>query len=601
MRLALRELTWRAALLLPLLLPAAPGLSALPESLGQTEEFLPADQAFRVEVKTRDAETVVAEFTPAETYYLYRDKTAFEVKAPAEVAVASVDLPRGEVKNDPNFGETHVFHQPFQAVVRLDRPVSGRLTLAATFQGCSEKGLCYPPITKTFNLDLAAAEAAGSSAGPSAPDSESGRVAALFQGSFWLLILSFLGFGLLLAATPCVFPMFPILSGIIVGSRGELSKRRAFGLSAAYVMGMALTYALAGVAAGLSGALLSSALQNPWVLGSFAAVFVLLALSMFGLYELQLPKSLQSQLAERANHIRGGRALGIFAMGALSAVIVGPCVAAPLAGALLYIGQTRDVVLGGSALFAMALGMGAPLLVIGISAGALLPKAGPWMQAVERFFGVVLLAVAIWLVSPVLPVAVTMLAWAALAIVTGIYLHALDPLSEPLTGARKLGKGLGVILLLIGIAQLIGALSGSRDVLHPLAGLRAGSGVAEPASLSFRRVQSLAELESQLQAASGRPVMLDFYADWCVSCHEMERYTLSDPRVQKKLGSVVLLQADVTANRAEDAALLKRFGLFGPPGIIFFDATGREIPGARVVGYEPPEKFLASLERGLGG
>ncbi|MDD5330609.1 MAG: protein-disulfide reductase DsbD, partial [Sulfuricella sp.] len=413
------------------------------------------------------------------------------------------------------------------------------------------------------------------------------------------ILATFFGFGLLLALTPCVFPMIPILSGIIVGQGHTLTKSRAFGLSLAYVLGMAITYAAAGVAAGLSGTLLSNALQNPWVLGGFALVFVLLALSMFDLYELQMPSFIQSRFTEASNRARGGGLAGIFAMGALSAVIVGPCVAAPLAGALLYIGQTGDVVLGGSALFALALGMGAPLLLVGVSAGALLPRAGAWMQAVKGFFGVLLLGVAIWLISPVIPAAAHMLLWAALLIVSAMYLHALDPLPHPNSGFAKFWKGVGVMVLIAGVSLVIGALSGNRDILQPLSGLRAFSGeakAAEGAALKFERVKSVAELERRVQQAKGKYVMLDFYADWCVSCKEFERFTFSDAKVQAKLRDAVLLQADVTANSEDDKALLKKFGLFGPPGIIFFDKNGKELSASRVVGYEPPEKFIGSLD-----
>jgi thiol:disulfide interchange protein DsbD len=425
-------------------------------------------------------------------------------------------------------------------------------------------------------------------------------------GSFWLIVLSFLGFGLLLAFTPCVLPMIPILSGIIAGQGQKLTKMRGFTLSSAYVLGMAITYAIAGMAAGMSGAMLQAALQNPWVLGTFAFIFVLLSLSMFGYYELQLPTALQSRLAEASNKVGGGTYAGVFTMGVLSAVIVGPCVAAPLAGALLYINQTRDMLLGGAALFAMAIGMGLPLLAVGASAGALLPRAGAWMEAVKRFFGVLLLAVAIYIISPVIPAVVHMLLWAALLIVSAIYLHAIDPLPAGASGYRKLWKGVGVISLLVGVSLLVGALSGSRDVLQPLAGLRlagggapgAGTAVAAPAGgLQFEKVASLAELESRVRGAAGRYVMLDFYADWCVSCKEMERFTFSDGRVQTRLADALLLKADVTLNTAEDKALLKRFNLFGPPGILFFDPQGREVPGVKVVGFQDAERFLATLDQ----
>jgi thiol:disulfide interchange protein DsbD len=341
--------------------------------------------------------------------------------------------------------------------------------------------------------------------------------------------------------------------------------------------------------------MLSSALQNPWVLSSFAALFVVLALSMFGLYELQLPSALQSRLAVTSNKLHGGHFASVFAMGVLSAVIVGPCVAAPLAGALLYLSQSGNGVLGGSALFAMALGMGVPLLVVGASAGTLLPKAGPWMETVKRFFGVVLLGVALYLVSPLLPAVMFMLAWATLLIAFAVYLHALDPLPHGAPGYRKLFKSIGVIALLAGVALLIGVLSGGRDILQPLAGLRSAGAPAATAP-KFQRVNSLSELESAVRTAAGKPVMLDFYADWCVSCKEMERYTFTDDAVQARLGEMVALQADVTANLDDHKALLKRFELFGPPGIVFFDRAGQQIKGLRVIGFQPAAKFAATLD-----
>ena len=394
--------------------------------------------------------------------------------------------------------------------------------------------------------------------------------------------------------------MIPILSGIIVGQGASLTKTRGFFLSLAYVLGMAITYAAAGVAAGLSGTLISAALQNPWVLGGFALVFVALAFSMFGFYELQLPNSVQSKFSDASNKVKGGSLFGVFIMGALSAVIVGPCVAAPLAGALLYIGQTGNVWLGGGALFAMAMGMGVPLLLVGLSAGALLPRAGGWMSAVKSFFGVLLLGVAIWLISPVISALVHMLLWAALLIISAIYLHAIDPLPTTASGFARFWKGVGVILLAGGLALLIGALGGNRDILQPLAGFKSsGGGAAAVAHLNFERVKSVAALEERIKQANGKYVMLDFYADWCISCKELERFTFSDARVQAKLKDVVLLQADVTANNADDAALLKKFGIFGPPGIIFFDKSGNEIRAARVVGEQSADKFLQGLNAHL--
>ena len=564
--------------------------------------FLPVDQAFKVQARMPDAQTVVVRFAPAKTYYLYRDKTTFAVDAAAGAGIDSVQLPRGEKKKDPNFGDTEVFHQPFQAVVRLKNPASGPFTLAVGYQGCSEKGLCYPPEKKTFPLAFvadgsqAAASASESVSSASTTLADDSRIAGLLRGgNFVLVIASFLGFGLLLSLTPCMWPMIPILSGIIAGQGEHMTRGRGLGLSATYVLGMALAYAIAGVAAGVTGTLLSSALQNPWVLGAFALVFVVLAISMFGFYELQLPSALQSRLSTASNRLKGGTLTGVFLMGILSAVIVGPCVAAPLAGALLYISQSRDMVLGGSALFAMAIGMGLPLLVIGASAGALLPKAGAWMQSVKNLFGVLLLATAIWIISPVIPAVAHMLLWATLLIVSAIYLHAIDALPPGASGFRRLWKGVGVMALLLGMALLVGALTGGRDILQPLSGLRPGGGAEVLSHTPFVRVRSLSELDAAV-AGAGRPVMLDFYADWCVSCKEMERFTFSDEGVRQRLGGMLLLQADVTANNENDKALLAHFGLFGPPGIIFFDRQGAELKDTRVIGFQSAERFTRVLD-----
>jgi thiol:disulfide interchange protein DsbD len=409
---------------------------------------------------------------------------------------------------------------------------------------------------------------------------------------------SFFAFGILLTFTPCVLPMIPILSGIIAGEGRSLNRPRALALSLSYVLGMAVAYAAAGIAAAFSGSLLAAALQNAWVLGAFALVFVVLALSMFGFYELRLPGFLHDRLHSAHRRLQGGRIASVAGMGVLSAVIVSPCVAAPLAGALLYISQTRDVALGGAALFSMALGMGVPLIVVGVSEGALLPKAGAWMESVRKFFGVLLLAVAIWVVSPVLPAVLVMLAWAALLIGSAMFLRAIDPLPASASGWWRLWKGVGIIALVAGVALLVGALSGSRDPLRPLAGLSQGGARVE-AKLPWTRVASLAELQEKL-ATPGKPVMLDFYADWCVSCKEMEAFTFSDPKVRAQLDGMLLLQADVTDNNEEHRALLKRFSLFGPPGIIFFDPQGREIRGLRVVGYQNAERFLKTLSIAAG-
>ena len=597
-------------LLLCLTVPASNAdsfLDRLPGMGGSKQPtFLPPDKAFGLDVIVRDAHTLQANFKVTPGYYLYRNKITFAIKDnPGEIA--AVDLPKGEIKHDANFGDTEVFHQSFQALITLDRngQAATGITLNAVYQGCSEEGLCYPPITRTLYINLPDTTS-GQLAPPilteaplpsiQAAESEGSQIARLFKGgSFWLIVTFFFGAGLLLALTPCVFPMIPILSGIIVGRGHKITHMHAFILSLAYVLGMAITYAAAGVLAGYSGNLISNALQTPWVLGSFAAVFVVLSLSMFGFYELQLPTALQSKLSTTSNRLHGGHLGGVFLMGALSAIIMGPCVAAPLAGALLYIGQTHDAVLGGVALFVMALGMGAPLLLIGTSAGVLLPKAGAWMEAVKQFFGVMLLALAIWIIQPLLPVSVQMLLWSALLIFSAIYLHALDALPHNATGWNKLFKGIGIFALLLGAAYLIGALSGARDILRPLGNI-ARSETQLPATLQFSRVKNLAELDQRIAQAKGKSVMFDFYADWCISCKEMERFTFADTAVVAKLKSVLLLQADVTANSEADIAMLKRYNLFGPPGILFFDAGGKEMSDFRVTGYQDAAQFLKTLQ-----
>lgn len=559
-------------------------------------EPLPPDQAFRVSARALDDKTVEVRFQIADEYYLYRHRFKFEADG---ATLGEAVLPPGKPKKDDAFGQVEIY----RGDLRVTLPVSAGqppFTLTVTSQGCADMGICYPPQTQVLQITAASQ---GSAPPPAADDShdESGRIARLLDGGSTAAILaSFFGFGLLLTFTPCVFPMIPILSGIIVGQGHTISKGRALSLSSLYVLGMALTYAAAGVAAGLSGTLLSAALQNPWVLGSFALVFVALSFSMFGFYELQLPTALQSKLSDTANHQKGGSPGGVIAMGALSALIVGPCVAAPLAGALLYIAKTGDAVLGGAALFVMALGMGAPLILLGVLARSALPKPGPWMEGVKRAFGVMLLGVAVWLVSPVLPSVVPMLAWAGLLIVSAIYLHALDPLPPHAGGWQRFWKGCGVLALIAGGALLIGVLAGSRDPLQPLAILRAQAATAPAASETrFQRVASVAELDQILKTTT-RPVMLDFYADWCISCKEMERFTFADPAVAKRLERFQLIQADVTANNDADKALLKRFSLFGPPGIIFFDAAGAERGTLRVVGFQDAETFGKVLDAALG-
>ena len=464
---------------------------------------------------------------------------------------------------------------------------------------------------------LPASGAAAASGGPGFPDSgaagafavelpEQDRIAAaLVSGNRWLVILSLFGAGLLLTFTPCVLPMVPILTSIVVGQGAEpdrgVTSRHAFMLSLVYVLAMALTYTVAGVLAGLFGANLAAAFQDPWIVSAFVLVFVLLALSMFGFYDLQMPASWQAGLAALSHRQRGGTWAGVAAMGALSALIVGPCVAAPLAGVLIYIGQTGDPVLGGVALFALGMGMGVPLIVAGVSAGKLLPRAGAWMNTVKAVFGVMLLAVAIYLLERVVPESVALLLWAALFIVCAIYMGALDSLAAGSGGWRRLWKGAGLVMLVYGVLIMVGVAGGGGDLFRPLRGVALVAGGSSEHEVSFRQVKGLDGLNAELgpAAARGQVVMFDYYADWCVSCKEMERFTFSDAEVQAALASVLLLQTDVTANDAADQALLAEFGLFGPPAILFFGPDGRERRNLRVIGYMNAGDFRRVVERAI--
>ena len=552
---------------------------------------LPPQLAFKPQVRAIDARTLEVRFEITRGYYLYGDKFRFQLDAEG-ATLGAPRLPKGKSVEDATFGRVDVYYDRVRLTLPVERPPGEALaaTLHITSQGCAEAGVCYPPLRQSLPVELPPAGAVTASAGLGGD--ESGTIGRwLGEAAPWLVVVSFFGFGLLLAFTPCVFPMLPIVSGIIVGAGTQVTPRRGLVLSLAYVFGMAVAYAAAGVAAGLSGTLLAAALQNAWVLGGMAVLFVALALSMFGVYELQLPSAWQSQVTEEAGHFRAGSLPGVAAMGAVSALVVGPCVAAPLAGALLYIGQTGDALLGGVALFFMALGMGVPLVAVGASAGALLPRAGAWMDGVKKAFGVALLATAWSLLAPVLPPAFYLGGWAVLCIVTAIWLRAIDPLPVHAPAGLRVLKGVAVVLLLVGCVQLVGAFSGASDPWRPLAGLRATEAAPK---LPFERVRTLAELEARISAA-GRPVLVDYYADWCVACKDMERSTFADDRVRQRLAGWTLLQVDVTANSDDDKALLARFGLFGPPGIVFFDARGVEVPNVRVVGFQNADAFLRTL------
>ena len=577
------------------------------------DQFLTPDEAFKLKLTRLDAENIQANFTIAPGHYLYRERVRFIVEHTAELKasdaqIVAITLPGGEIKQDANFGKQEVYHHDFKANIKITNGVS-TVVIVASYQGCSEKGLCYAPIKKTISVALSEAKpSANLTTSNSNNATDDDTTVLLKTGNIWLIIFGFFGAGLLLSLTPCVLPMIPILSSIIVGSQSQgvhQTKLYSFALSVSYVLGMALSYTLAGVAAGLSGNLLSQSLQNVWVLGASALVFVLLAFSMFGFYELQLPSALETKLIKTSNTFKGGKFLGVFIMGALSALIVSPCVAAPLAGALIYISQSQNVLLGGVALFALSLGMGVPLLLIGASAGKLLPKTGNWMNAVRHFFGVLMLAMAVWLISPVIPTSVQLALWATLLIVTAVFLNALDNLPAHANGFAKFWKGIAVILLIFGVTLLIGALSGAKSALQPFNGITSSlaannnsvNQLQNVSSLAFTRIKNISELDKKLAETNGKPVMLDFYADWCVACKELEQLTFSDTKIQQLLANTTLLQVDVTANTEEDKALLKRFVLFGPPGIVFFDGHGKLISSVKTVGFQNVARFTATLAK----
>jgi len=598
-------------------------------SAASAAEFLDPEQAFKLKAELNSARTVALHWEIAKGYKLYRDKVTVAVES-GSAQIKTPVLPKGIIFTDPTSNEKmEIYHDKLDVVVPLAK-ADAVFTLSVSYQGCAEDGLCYPPFTKVFTVDPAnpgvlaiapeqakpAAEvaAAPSSAVPStasapkgdAPKNDLSLVAStLAGGSLWKVSLAFLVFGLLLSFTPCVLPMVPILSSIIVGE-GEVTRRRSFLMALAYCLGMALVYTSLGVAAGLAGEGLSGALQKPWVLIMFSLLLVGLSLSMFDVYQLQLPASLQSKLGKTSGNLKGGRFTGVFVMGALSALIVGPCVAAPLAGTLVYISQTKDVLLGGLALFSMAMGMSVPLLLVGLSAGSLLPKAGAWMIGVKYVFGLLLIAVAIWMVSPILAPQAVMLFWGSFAILCAVFLGVFDASAGKATIAQRFGKTFGLALFVVGIAELVGAASGGTNALEPLSHLKGGVSQSSAPSgedkggVSFKRIKTVADLDQALQSTK-QPVMLDFYADWCVACKEMDKFTFHDPKVMATFKNITLLQVDVTGNTPDDVALMKRFALFGPPGMIFFDRTGKEIADGKVVGFLEPAPFLEHLNKYVTG
>ena len=592
--------------------PAAFVLGGGTGTAGATDAApLPEEQAFVFEAIPSESDGgLLARFTMPEGYYLYRDKTTFSLTATPALALATARWPAAVPHEDEHFGKVSVYFGTVEVPLpfaRADEPDAPRqATLTAKFQGCQLDGICYPPMTRTVSLDLPAPRVALANAprGPemtaSAPVSEQDRYAqSLQRDNLFLVLAAFFAVGLGLAFTPCVLPMIPILSGILSGAGENLTTRRALWLSLVYVLASAAVFTIVGVIAGLAGHNLQALLQKPIVLVSFAAIFVLLALSMFGFYELQMPAWLQSRVNALSNQQQPGSTLGVAIMGLLSALLVGPCVAPPLAGAVLYIGQQRDPVLGGAALFAMALGMGAPLVAFGASAGRLLPRAGAWMDTVKAVFGIVFLWLALWMLERVLDPVWVMLFAGMLLIDSAVRLGAVDRLPEGADGWRKATKALGVGMLLLGAMQFVGVASGARDYLRPLEGLRGGAIGTVAVAAPFRPVADATELDAAIAAATadGKPVLFDFYADWCVECKRMEKYVFTDAAVREALDSFVLLKIDVTHQTDGDVALQQRFGIIGPPATLFFSCSGDERRPLRLVGYEHAEAFVERLRQ----
>ncbi len=587
------------------------GLSSALAGLGQpaglvnavSDEALPPEQAFQYEAIAIKGNELLVRMTAAPGYYLYRDKIVFSTAAEG-VEVFDTVMPKGITKHDEHFGDVEVYYDQVEIPVFLKREAGSevQVELQGDFQGCKEKGICYPPMSRMVMVDLPGFNGfvgqVSSGIDAAEPVSEQDRLASILAGSPVRAMLLFFIAGLLLAFTPCVFPMVPILSGIIAGQGEQITTRKALTLSIIYVLAMALTYAAAGVFAATSGSNLQAAFQNPWILSSFSLLFVVLAFGMFGFYELQLPASFQAKLSSISNRQQGGTFMGVAIMGFLSALIVGPCVAPALAAALIYIVQTGNAVLGGTALFAMALGMGVPLIVFGVSAGSLLPRAGAWMDAVKNVFGVGMLALAIWMLERILPGEIILLLWSLLFIGCGIYLGALSPANN---GWPRLWKAMGVAMLLFGSFQMLGFALGGDDWTRPLHGVAFSENTVShsnnqvPEIRHFERIKTVADLQSRL--GQGEPVVFDFYADWCIECKRMEKYVFPEPEVQQALQNAVMLQADVTANDKEDQALLKEFGLIGPPAILFFAANGEEQRAGRVIGYLDAEDFSKHANR----
>jgi thioredoxin:protein disulfide reductase len=579
--------------------------------------FLQPDEAFKPKISVVNDSTVAVEIALGDQIYLYADKLKIEDADPKDgIDFASVTMPKS-VEHD---GEK-VYESSPNIPITLSKSsnLSGEHTLKVklSYQGCSAAGLCYEPMEKileiTVNADVLsktsgsvlkapAVDTASLEVAPPKEEvktSETDQIAQVIQGgSIWFILLSFFGFGLLLALTPCVFPMIPIISSVIVSQGAGLGTARAFWLSVVYVLSMAVAYTIAGVLAGLFGANLQAAFQTPWIITLFALVFVVLAMSMFDLFELQIPNVIQSRITKISGQHSG--VIGVAIMGFLSALIVGPCVAAPLAGALIYIGQTGDALLGGVALFSLSIGMGLPLIAIGTSAGKFMPRPGEWMDNVKSIFGVMLIGISIWMISRILDENISMMLWGALAIFVAINIGALEPIrGRCIRCGRANKKALGIIIFLYGMSLLLGGMSGAKNPLHPLdpflPNKDAMAAIVEDKHKTFEKITSIEELDAILAENKGKMVMVDFYADWCSACKELEEKTFSDESVKTAMDNYVLVQVDLTTNDEAAKAISSKYGIFGPPAILFFDENGERVKSSDIVGFKEPQEFLRHL------
>jgi len=566
--------------------------------ISQAEEMpqpLPAAKAFKFSTTMDSNNQLVLQWNIGADYYLYRDQLRFSTKPATAIKPSSLTLPQGHEKQDAVRGKYSVYTGLLNVSIPLQSalPDSAPIKLDVKYQGCSTKGFCYPPITKHLEVDLTKHTVVDSNQVPSANSSENLATKLLGGQHYWTIILGFLGLGLLLAFTPCVLPMIPIISSIIVGYGKTISTRKAFFLSLSYVLGLALAYAAAGIVVALAGSNVQAALQKPWVIEVFSGMFVVLSLSLFGLYELRLPNGLQGWLIDHSNRQKGGTYLGVFFMGGISTLIVSPCVSAPLVGVLAYIGNTGDIVLGGTALLALGLGMGIPILIIGTSAGRFLPKTGAWMDVIKQLFGLMMLGLAIWMLARIWSASTILSLWALLAIFAAILFWRFRATHRHW---RKVNRALGLAFLLYGVTLLIGSWLGNSDPLAPLAKIKKESAVDIN---TFINIKSMKDFDDQLAQAklNKKSIMVDFYADWCTSCIIMDRNVFSKADVKHALQNFILLRADVTQNNEFDQALMKRFNVVAPPTVLFFDVNAQELNQQHIVGEVNATEFLANLER----